>query len=326
MIMNQKEEKYMIYFTSDLHLGHENAIKHCGRPFSSAEEMDEYIVSNWNKRVHKDDTVYIVGDITLKNVGGDEFVRRLKGKKILICGNHDQFIRQPGATELFEDIKMMEELHINGKRVTLCHYPMIEWPGSRRDPGTKPYGYLVYGHIHNGVKEIFRHLYESENAFNAGMDVNGFIPVTWDELVENNMAYRKKAIELLKRLPEGEKTLVRFTDMTLNETPFRQIERGEKTVEIRLNDEKRQQLQVGDLIRFTLKDGNERLFVEVTSLKHFPSFHKAFTYNKRVTEAGFGEMTAAQAATEMRKYYSEKDEQENGVLAIGVKLFYKNEQ
>lgn len=316
----------MIYFTSDLHLGHENAIKHCGRPFSSVEEMNEFIIANWNKRVHKDDIVYIVGDITLKNVGGEDFARKLKGTKILICGNHDQFIRQPGAAELFDDIKMMDELRIDGRRVTLCHYPMIEWPGSRRDPGTKPYGYLVYGHIHNGVKEIFRHLYESENALNVGMDVNGFIPVTWDELVENNMAYRKKALELLKVLPKDEKALVRFTDMTLNEMPFRQIERGDKTVEMRLNDEKRQRLQVGDLIRFTRSGSDERLFVEVTSLKHFSSFSKAFAYNKRIVQAGFGEMTAAQAAKGMRNYYSEEEEQANGVLAIGVKLIYKKEK
>ena len=43
----------MIFFTSDLHLGHENCIRLCNRPFSSIEEMDETLIENWNRKVQR---------------------------------------------------------------------------------------------------------------------------------------------------------------------------------------------------------------------------------------------------------------------------------
>ena len=50
----------MIYFTADTHFGHENVIRFCDRPFSSANEMDEAMIANWNARVRGNDTVYIL--------------------------------------------------------------------------------------------------------------------------------------------------------------------------------------------------------------------------------------------------------------------------
>ena len=53
-----------ILYISDTHFGHKNmALK---RGFSSADEMDEYIVKMWNNKVLKKDTVYILGDITME--------------------------------------------------------------------------------------------------------------------------------------------------------------------------------------------------------------------------------------------------------------------
>lgn len=56
----------MIYFTSDLHLGHKNIIKLCDRPFASLEEMDETLIANWNQVVTNGDTIYIVGDLMFR--------------------------------------------------------------------------------------------------------------------------------------------------------------------------------------------------------------------------------------------------------------------
>ena len=50
------------FYISDLHLGHGNVIRFDGRPFGDVAEMEQALISNWNSRVGRDDTVYILGD------------------------------------------------------------------------------------------------------------------------------------------------------------------------------------------------------------------------------------------------------------------------
>lgn len=45
----------MIYFTSDLHLGHANAIHFTERPFADVDEMNEQLISNINDIVNEED-------------------------------------------------------------------------------------------------------------------------------------------------------------------------------------------------------------------------------------------------------------------------------
>ena len=51
----------MIYFTADTHFDHANIIRFCNRPFATVEEMNETLIANWNRKVHGNDTVYILG-------------------------------------------------------------------------------------------------------------------------------------------------------------------------------------------------------------------------------------------------------------------------
>ena len=44
-----------IFFTSDLHLGHENIIRFCDRPFANANAMNEALVERWNAVVKDND-------------------------------------------------------------------------------------------------------------------------------------------------------------------------------------------------------------------------------------------------------------------------------
>ena len=72
----------MELFTSDLHLGHENVLKH-RTMFDTIEEMNETLINNWNKKVHKSDDVYIVGDFSYRSkIPVETYLERLKGKNI----------------------------------------------------------------------------------------------------------------------------------------------------------------------------------------------------------------------------------------------------
>ncbi|MGM9681729.1 MAG: metallophosphoesterase [Eubacteriales bacterium] len=194
----------MIYFLSDLHLGHTNIISHCKRPFSSVEEMDRVLIENWNGKVGKNDTVYIVGDMIWDKRRVGDYLPKLSGHKILIRGNHDAgWVKKPEYSGFFDEICPMLFLKLCGHPITLCHYPLLEWEWSRKpDPGKR--GYLIYGHIHNNIEPLYRPLFESDFALNAGADINGFTPVTFEELAENNRSFRAHALERLEKEKKGE--------------------------------------------------------------------------------------------------------------------------
>ena len=79
----------MVYFTSDLHLGHSNIISLCNRPFANIEEMDKVLIENWNRKVKKNDTVYVMGDIVWDKKKVAYYMEQLTGRKTLVIGNHD---------------------------------------------------------------------------------------------------------------------------------------------------------------------------------------------------------------------------------------------
>ena len=133
----------MTYFTADLHLGHEGIIRFCNRPFTSVSEMDEVLIRNWNSRITDRDDVYILGDLMHKSKKKPENVLgELKGRKHLIIGNHDGWLKDIDAGKYLVEVEKMIELKMNGMELTLCHYPLLSWPHMHQG------GYCIFGHIH----------------------------------------------------------------------------------------------------------------------------------------------------------------------------------
>lgn len=118
----------MIYFTADTHFGHDNVIRFCNRPFSCAAEMDEALIANWNGRVKGNDTVYILGDMFFRSTNFEEILKRLKGRKRLIVGNHDgSWMTKADISRYFASIDKFLETTDGQHALTLCHYPMLTW-------------------------------------------------------------------------------------------------------------------------------------------------------------------------------------------------------
>ena len=188
----------MIFFTADLHLGHKNIIRHCNRPFANASVMDETLVENWNSRVRKGDTVYILGDLIFRaSYPPENYLERMNGRKHLILGNHDyswvkrnsagDIISTP-ATAYFESISLMRVIKDKGVCMTLCHYPMMTWQGAGHGD------LMIFGHIHNNTNAAYWPLIRaSPQMLNSGVDVNDFQPVTLEEMIENNVLFKERA-------------------------------------------------------------------------------------------------------------------------------------
>lgn len=105
--------------------------------------------------------------------------------------------------------------------------------------------------------------------------------------------------------------------MKLNNDPFNKIKDGIKKVELRLNDEKRRLLSVGDIIEFTNITTNELLYVRVTDLLYFNSFEELYKCVSK-KDMGYKEDDDVKY-THMLKYYSETEEEKYGVVGIRIK-------
>ncbi len=108
-----------------------------------------------------------------------------------------------------------------------------------------------------------------------------------------------------------------YHSMKLQPNPFEQIKNGSKTIEVRLNDEKRRHLVAGDIIEFSmLSDPNIRLHVTVLELLPFLTFKELFATFPPV-EYGAG---STDEYVRMYQYYTREEEEKWGVLGIRVEL------
>jgi len=161
-----------VWFTADQHFNHANIIELSNRPFKDINEMNEYLIGQWNFCVRQHDRVYILGDLIL---GGKRdiipILERLNGHKYLILGNHDVRNGLDRFKEYFIWIKYYKELKVDNQRIVLFHYPLQEWNGSHRGV------WHLHGHSHGNLKHT------SRNMLDVGVDnVSSYSPINFKQI------------------------------------------------------------------------------------------------------------------------------------------------
>ena len=197
-----------VFFTSDLHFGHENVLRFDNRPFASVEEMDAELVRRWNEKVGKGDLVYVLGDLIWKSRNGDahNLIRSLNGQIILIKGNHDRFLHNAQAKAALAGIKDYDDICVtledgSVRRCILSHYFIPFYNGHRHQ------AIHLHGHSHftdeadlelKMATELNESGFKNE-IYNVGCMYWDYAPVTLAEILSQTVrasAPKYETIEL----------------------------------------------------------------------------------------------------------------------------------
>jgi calcineurin-like phosphoesterase family protein len=163
-----------IWFTADLHLAHDTVAEYRG--FKSAHKHDKAVIGKYNKNIKDGDTVYIVGDICMwgpRNIERvEDIVRKLRGQKHLILGNHDKI--KPFDYVEMGIVSVHTALEVQWHMANFIPNSSELWkPVMVHDPSAAATDIdraWICGHIHSLFKRIGRVL-------NVGVDVWDLRPV-----------------------------------------------------------------------------------------------------------------------------------------------------
>lgn len=107
-------------------------------------------------------------------------------------------------------------------------------------------------------------------------------------------------------------------NMHLNDSPFNRIKNGTKTIELRVNDEKRQLLKENDFIEFVNRITLEKIIVQIVGLYKYPNFKELYKHFDKIS-MGYDEADISNPK-DMEKHYSKEEQDKYGVIGIKVKL------
>ena len=154
-----------VWFYSDPHFGDEE-MKYLRKNYISDDEQ----VKRINSKLGKNDTIIFLGDI-----GDTSFIKKIKGYKVLVMGNHDagRSNYEPFFNEIYEGILII------GPKIVLSHEPI-----------DMRFCFNIHGHDHSGF-------YKSENHLNVCAEHIDYTPINLTKLIKEG---RFKNIEDIHRV------------------------------------------------------------------------------------------------------------------------------
>ena len=180
-----------IYFTSDLHFGHDKEFLWGARGFQSSQEHDEVVIERINSIVKPDDHLFILGDLMLgqDDEGGIAKVKRLNGYKIFIYGNHDSSNR----ISLYRQNHLMVQdnyamPYTFGKhKFFISHYPSMS---ANMDDDKKPWQrvYNLCGHTHT-INPFYHWEF---GCYHVELDAHNCYPVSIEHIIEEIRSVTKR--------------------------------------------------------------------------------------------------------------------------------------
>ena len=177
---------FMIWFTSDLHIGHNKGFLYEPRGFKNIYDHDQAIIDNWNSVVKEEDLVYVLGDLMLNdNDYGRKIFNQLVGQKIIIYGNHDTDARLNFYQELrgVQEVKIADMIKIGKHRFYLSHYPTYTACFDKK-PLNK---HLINLSGHTHYKDKF--FEDNPYIYNVALDAHDMKPVTYEEIIQDIQNY-----------------------------------------------------------------------------------------------------------------------------------------
>lgn len=161
---------------SDPHFYHRNIVKFTNydgtkmRPWDDAVKMTDDMIEWYNELVNDEDRVYILGDVAFTAAAMHKTVPLLKGRKVLVPGNHDP-VKMRKYFDLFDDVRG----YVQKKGFVMSHIPLHPESLGR-------WGFNIHGHTHNNTVQLNGE--DDKRYFCACVERTNFRPILLDRILE----------------------------------------------------------------------------------------------------------------------------------------------